>query len=411
MTQPTYYEKRNRKRLRVTRNRLKRLLPSTGTSLGPLSVLPDELIREILLRLPARSLLRFQSVCNSWRTLISSSQFAKDHVRSIAADPSFSHPRVVYHGFWFYRYKRFGDFSVQSLFENPSQPTEVVRFAGKSSHEIIGSCNGLLCLQDNVMGNCIMLWNPCIGLTSQPLEIRGFIGVCGFGYDHVNDEYKFVAVVDQKHKQEPLRFETRIYTFCPNSSKRIIQDTAFKRIIGDGKGVFVPGTATLNWIHWHGLVLSLDLVKETCSEFSLPLNLKAPENKSFVFPHLCMLKNCLAFCCSHEKTQWSVWLLKEYGMPQSWTRLATIHCHHSLLTGAALHPLYIRGNTLLMAVASTSKIVLYNLDDGRLEFPLLKPTPADVPMGLWFYIYHESLVSPSYRCLRSSSSQIWFIKP
>ncbi|QHO59131.1 F-box/kelch-repeat protein At3g23880-like [Arachis duranensis] len=371
MTQPRNYDKRNMKRLRVTRNSLKRLLPSTGTPLGPLSVLHDELIREMLLRLLARSLLR---------------------------------------------YKKFGDFSVRCMFENPSQPIEVIRFAGKSSHEIIGSCNGLLCLQDITdMDNLIMLWNPSTGLTSQPLEIRDFIGVCGFGYDHVNDEYKFVAVVDQIQKQDPLRSETRIHTFCPNPSKRIIQDTAFKRIIGDGKGVFVPGTATLNWIHWHGtldyLVLSLDLVEETYSEFSLPLNLKAPKNKFFIFPPLCVLKNCLAFCCSHEKTHWSVRLLKEYVMPQSWTRLATIHCHPSLLTGAELHPLYIRENTLLMAMASTSKIVMSNLDDGGLEFPLLKPTPSDVPMGLRFYIYHETLVSPSYRCPRSSSSQIWFIKP
>ncbi|XLR59056.1 hypothetical protein HN51_013420 [Arachis hypogaea] len=356
------------------------------------SVLLDEIIREILLWLPARSLLRFQSVCSSWRTLISSSQFANDHIQKIRR------------------------FLGTVLVREPSQPTDVVRFAGKSCHKIINSCNRLVCLQDITdMDNLIMLWNPCTGLTSQPLEIQDFIGVCGFGYDHVNDEYKFVAVVNQIHKQDPLRSETRIRAFCPNPSKRIIQDTAFKRIIGDGKGVFVPGTATLNCIHWHGtldyLVLSLDLVKETCSEFSLPLNLKAPKNKFFIFPHLCVLKNCLEFCCSHEKTHWSVRLLKEYGMPQSWTRLATIHCHPSLLTGAELHPLYIWGNTLLMAVASTSKIVLYNLDDGGLEFFLLKPTPSDVPMGLRFYIYYESLVSPSHRCLRSSSSQIWFIKP
>ncbi|QHN82673.1 hypothetical protein HN51_059266 [Arachis hypogaea] len=291
MTQASDYDERNRKRLRATRNGLKRLLPSTVTSSEPHPVLSDELIREILLRLPAR-------------------------------------------------YNGFGDFSVRSLFDNPSEPTEVVRFVGKRSHKIIGSCNGLPCLLDITnIDNCIILWNSCIGLTSQPLEIWGFVGVCGFGYDHVNDEYKFVTVVDQIHKHEPLRYETRIYTFCSNPLMRIIEEITFKRINGEGKGVFVLGTATLNWIHWHDtldyLVLSHDLVKETCSEFSLPLNLKDPENKSFIFPHLCMLKNYLAFCSSHEKTHWSLWLLKVYGVSQSWTRLATIHCH-PLLIGAEL---------------------------------------------------------------------------
>ncbi|RYR78733.1 hypothetical protein Ahy_A01g003590 [Arachis hypogaea] len=109
--------------------------------------------------------------------------------------------------------------------------------------------------------------------------------------------------------------------------------------------------------------------------------LKDPDNKIFVFSQLCVLKNCLAFCFSHEKTHWFVWLLKNYGVPQCWTRLATIHCH-SLRIGSELQPLHIRKNTLLMEVASTLKIVLCNLDDGGLEFPLVEPTYLDVSMGL-----------------------------
>ncbi|RYR28721.1 hypothetical protein Ahy_B01g052882 [Arachis hypogaea] len=109
-----------------------------------------------------------------------------------------------------------------------------------------------------------------------------------------------------------------------------------------------------------------------------------------------MVKNCLAFYFIHEKIYWFVWLLKGYGMPQSWTRLAIIHCH-SLLIGSELQPLYIWENTLLMEAASTLNIVLCNLDNGGLEFSLVEPTPLDVSMGF--------LVSPLYRCLGSSSSK------
>ncbi|XP_072084284.1 F-box/kelch-repeat protein At3g23880-like [Arachis hypogaea] len=299
----------NKKPLRVIRNGRKRLLSSAVTSSRPLPVLPDELIREILLRLPARSLLRLQSVCSSWRTLISSSQFANDHVRrSIAADPS-----------------------------------------------------------------------------------------SGFGYDHVNDKYKLVEIL-----HEITKCAIRIYTFCRNPCKSAIQDIPIGSIKGDGRGVFVPGTATLNWIRSHStidfLVLSLNLVNEIFTEFSMPLNNQY--NKT-IFPQLCLLRNCLA-CFNHEKIHWSVWVMKEYGVSQSWTKFVIIPCHPRLssrLSGDHLRPLYIWKN-VIMAVTSSSKIVLYNFDNGSFKFPVLEPTSASPSVGLYVHIYHESLVSPSYRGLQ-----------
>ncbi|XP_020986289.1 F-box/kelch-repeat protein At3g23880-like isoform X2 [Arachis duranensis] len=408
MEQPhDYYErerKRKRKPLRVTINAPKRLLSSTVTQSQPLPFLPDELIREILLRLPARSLLRLRRVCTSWKSLISSSQFAKDHLQhSTAADPSLSGPRVAYHHSCHYG---FGDFSLRSLIENSSKPTEVVLFEERRNYMVIGSCNGLLCLLFDVGFNtCVRLWNPCTGLlTTLSVECGNFLSVRGFGYDHVNDKYKFVVIVKHTGK-----YTTRIYTFCRNPSKRAIQGIPFSSIKGDGKGVFVPGTATLNWIRSHAilgcLVFSLDLVKETFSEFSLPLN--DPDDKTFIFPQLCVLRNCLAYCFNHEKTHWFLWVMKEYGVPKSWTKLAVIPCH-PCLSNYHFRPLYIWGNNILVAVALTSKIVLFSLDNGSFEFPVLKPTPS---IGLYVFIYHESLVSPPDPDLPSSSSQIQLIKP
>ncbi|KAL1340582.1 hypothetical protein HN51_026941 [Arachis hypogaea] len=407
MEQPhDYYEReRKMKPSRVTINAPKRSLSSTVTQSQPLLFFPDELIREILLRLPARSLVRLQRVCSSWKTLISSSQFAKDHLQhSTAAGPSLSGPRVAYHHSCSYG---FGDFSLRSLVENPSKPTEVVLFEERRNHRVIGSCNGLLCLLFHVDGINIFvrLWNPCTGLLTPPSVGCGdFLSVCGFGYDHVNDNYKFVGIVN--HMGE---YNTRIYTFCRNPSNRAIQEIPFNSIMGDDKGVFVPGTATLSWIRSHAilgcLVFSLDLVKETFSEFSLPFS--DPHGKIFFFPRLCVLRNCLSYCFNHEKTHWFVWIMMEYGVPESWTKLAIIPCLPRL-SDYHLRPLYIWGNNILVAVATPSRIVLYNLDNGSFEFPLLKPTPS---IGLSVFIYHESLVSPLYPGLTNSSSQIQLIKP
>ena len=58
---------------------------SQGTIYDPnilLPFLPEELIVEIILRLPVRSLLQFKCVCKTWKTLISNPQFAKRHLLS-----------------------------------------------------------------------------------------------------------------------------------------------------------------------------------------------------------------------------------------------------------------------------------------------------------------------------------------
>jgi hypothetical protein len=47
--------------------------------------LPSELIVEILLRLPVKSLIRFKSICKPWFSLISQHNFANSHFQITAA--------------------------------------------------------------------------------------------------------------------------------------------------------------------------------------------------------------------------------------------------------------------------------------------------------------------------------------
>jgi F-box interacting protein len=50
------------------------------SSIGPAAALPDEMVTEVLLRLPVKSLLRFRSVCRSWAATISSDEFCALHM-------------------------------------------------------------------------------------------------------------------------------------------------------------------------------------------------------------------------------------------------------------------------------------------------------------------------------------------
>ena len=106
------------------------------------AALPNELIAEILVRPPVRSLLQLKRVRKSWETLISSPQFAKDHLQCSFAD---STPRLAYSNIQLQNC-RVGFCAIQTLFKNPSAPTMVVCFQMDAALDIVGSCNGLLCL-------------------------------------------------------------------------------------------------------------------------------------------------------------------------------------------------------------------------------------------------------------------------
>ncbi|KAF8677301.1 hypothetical protein HU200_046787 [Digitaria exilis] len=72
----------------------KRKAASTPQAPPPLPKLPDEMVvQEILVRLPVKSLVRFRSVCKSWRAIVSDPVFIDTHLRSSTSrseqDPAF----------------------------------------------------------------------------------------------------------------------------------------------------------------------------------------------------------------------------------------------------------------------------------------------------------------------------------
>ncbi|MED6201298.1 hypothetical protein PIB30_093507 [Stylosanthes scabra] len=405
--------------------------PLITTPTPSLPFLGNDLIVEIMLRLPARSLLQLKSVCSSWRTLISSSKFATEHLRrSLSSDPTSASLRIAYHNLSRI-YRKIGDFSVQSVLENSFyEPTRAIAFGGRNHYRIIGSCNGLLCLQHNTDRNnhAALLWNPCTGFTSQSLEIGGFLSLCGFGYDHVSDSYKLFGIVTKN--QKPRESATRVFTFGSNSSGRTIQDIPLTSLLGEGGrvsitnkiGIFVNASGTLNWIVWrelcHFAILSLDLGKETYRKISLPS--RDCGDDPGIIPELCVLRNCLAVCFDHKKTHWVIWLMKENDVTnQCWTQLAKIPNFPQFINPQGyvpLRPLYVSENDVLMAVAPTNKIVLHNLKDGGMSFPIIyspndgmskHPPLFDSSGTRCFHIYRESLVLPSHcGVLQSCSTRL-----
>ncbi|MED6197251.1 hypothetical protein PIB30_054935 [Stylosanthes scabra] len=384
------------------------------------SILPEELVAEILVRLPVSCLVKLKSVCRSWRALISSSQFAKSHLQRSIPIPHFAYTFPVAPK---QKDRRIGIFSAESPFHNPI--TKVISFSvgtGLMLFDIIGSANGLLCLLHlNYVACRAKLWNPCTRMESEWLNIDGDLSKNGFGYDHVHDKYKLFGEVSPKSGS---RFSSRICTLGEDSNSwRTIKDNPIKTVDykANYKATFVPGNGALNWVSNGGaVIISLDLAKESYGEFSVPCH----ENQrgSGYGPKLSVLKNCLALCYDHKKTHWAVWLMKEYGKEESWTLVAMII--HSCEIDRSFIPMYLllkeEGDgeqDLLLARCPPNKIVSCNLNDASLNFPVFDTTSdglLDYPLSQdtslrCFQIFHQTLVSPSHFGLPSSLSSISLI--
>ena len=340
-------------------------------------ILPDDIIAAILLRLPVRSILQFRCVCKSWKTLISDPQFAKNQLQLLTANPTIAHQHLA--SSTFTRTCKIESFPVKPLFANPSSPVVPISVVMNGRYHILGSCNGLLCLYEFQLG-CVILWNPSTRLMSKTFAVIDdiIIRCYGFGYDPVNHKYKFLVVMGPA---------TKLYTFGEDSWKTI---QGFPGTPPTGPGKHVNGT--LNWFaeeegfdcnQW--VILTFDLVKETYGKLSLP---KQDNGGSIFNPVLDVLSNCLCVCFDHSGT---LWLMKEYGVTKSWTKLMTIPRGNGWEARyqRSFRPLCILENGDILGKTPCSSLVRYDTNTGMYNYPSILGK-----LGLKLHVYHESLVSP-----------------
>ncbi|KAI9077697.1 hypothetical protein K1719_040384 [Acacia pycnantha] len=103
---------------------------------GDMPFLPEEIVRDILIRLPVKTLIRSRCVCKHWENLISDMPFLPEEiVRDI-------------------------------LIRLPMKPhkVDIAPVNGSpNTFQIVGSSNGLLCVSVHRYPECypfLLLWNP-----------------------------------------------------------------------------------------------------------------------------------------------------------------------------------------------------------------------------------------------------------
>nr|XP_033512127.1 F-box protein CPR1-like isoform X2 [Nicotiana tomentosiformis] len=297
-----------------------------------LPVLPSEILYEILLRLPVKTLLKMRCVSKSWFSLISCPQFIKTHLKFSTQNQDF---RCLFYG------SRENSLTLNTcsldeiIYQEESPPIPIAVQLDFPCNGVLGVCEGLFCIFNQFW--YIFIWNPSIR-KSKKLPFSGLDPRCGqsssygFGYVECQDDYKVVDVKGNSHGDGFLNV-FKIYSLRYNSWKRIQDYPDITFWIYPGK--FVNGR--LHWIVGHvsdesdmndsRFILSLNLVDDTYKNVALPDLVDA----SFDWDIGSLGGNlCVSYTC--DLVQMDVWVMKVYGLVESWTKVYCCIIQHKTLS-------------------------------------------------------------------------------
>ncbi|GJU70424.1 F-box/kelch-repeat protein-like protein [Tanacetum coccineum] len=366
----------------------KRIKTSSYTS--QTTTLLQEIIVEILSRLPVESLLRCKSVCKEWYSLISDNHFIKSHLALSINNLKYKHHKLVISTVPRINIKScnlnnvlFHDDSGANLSEL-DYPLKHPR----KSVWIVGSCNGLLCIA--IEEDSLFIWNPSTR-RSNTLPYCGFKAkagsyvLYGFGYDEGSEDYKVVGISCVFKSGGKYDVKVKVFSLKGGNWKKV---GGFPHGIPlDDSGKFCGGA-----VHWAASesfgssyswrIVSFDLGKESYGEVLQPVFDEGDKDLS-----LGVLGEKLCVLCNYRGNRADVWVMMDYGVKESWTKLVSVPYLTDPGRDQFSVPLVISNDGKVL-LQFGSKLVVYDSEKGSsLEI-------QDMDECLESCLVVESLVSP-----------------
>jgi F-box interacting protein len=331
--------------------------------------LPDEIMRETLLRLPVKSLLRFMSVSKTFHSLISNPDFITSHLLHHSTK---SPPYLIFCHYDMQLRKRcFTLHSSDDPFPlNPIEsPFPYPHCNNDQFFDIVGSLNGLFCLAyaDLLDFHVVYIfWNPsinksiCLPSPNITFDSHGS-STCflGFGFHSKTDDHILVRLVflgsDTSSNTDPPLVE--IYTLRTGEWKRVTSP-ATRYVIGD-KALSVSLNGAIHWLArtplFRNVIVVFDMGDEVFREMAVPKSLEGVEQDLnmgvVVVDGLLALVSCNLW---QGESSYTVWVMKEYGVAESWTKLFDIDVGVTL--GRVLG---FRKNGEVVVVSKAGKLLSY----------------------------------------------------
>ncbi|OMO85409.1 hypothetical protein COLO4_21641 [Corchorus olitorius] len=375
-------------------------------------LLIDEIVEDILERLPAKSLKRFKLVSKPWNSLISDPNFAESHFHRLRHDATVSPDKRLRVAQIHAKGGPQPSFSLYSMDADGSN-REIVKLDYDDGHaryhdpnaSILGSCNGLLFLS---LDSNYILWNPTTGeydyfrpgssLREEPIWM-----ISGLVYVSSSKIYKGITVSHHMSRISSPHDDAGgydviycyIYDFKQDFwSYRDLHEEFPYRLHSSSSAIMINGVP-----HWcvyrregnHGeqyrvsyVIVYFDLETEEFKEVELPE--WAAEEVKF---NLGVLGGCLCMCLDSQGSSSGieVWTMKEYGIVESWTKSFVVSSPFI----KELRPLCFtdtRKNQVLMGVEEKNKtgwkLIIFNLKEKKTENVLL--VDKNVKVGVCTYV-------------------------
>ncbi|XP_054778168.1 putative F-box protein At5g52610 [Prosopis cineraria] len=181
--------------------------------------LPQEIMRNILILLPVKSLIRFQFVCKHWKNFIKTQSFIQEHLDHSSNE----NPLLLLQ--WDDRCDPLNlhmlNYEMQHFEVQPPSLMDSLLLA-----KIVGCSHGLLCVRDeNAVFLSFFLWNPAtrvVRMVPRPIY-KGFghivFDIFGFGFSPIVNDGKIVISHELEFDSVFNRIE--VYSLSTGSWKEL----------------------------------------------------------------------------------------------------------------------------------------------------------------------------------------------
>ncbi|XP_030934680.1 F-box/kelch-repeat protein At3g23880-like isoform X2 [Quercus lobata] len=307
--------------------------------------LPDEIVLDILSKLPVKSLLRFRCVCKPWYSYIANPSFIINHQQSLPLEMSQrkeARPPMIL------RRRTKHDLPEEIVLEIlarlPVKSLLRFRCVCKTWYSYITSPNfistHLLCYNNHDGGYVIHIHSQICTLASDRTfetisETQVLNAAHGFGYDSLNNDYKVVRISWNRTKWIPPP-EVEVYSLSSDSWKRVVLEISWRpNVISYGLNGILAFPFVSGHLHW-----MIEMIEEgggqerRCTSMILSFDVNSEKFKELPVPDE---GGCIAKCLTSYKEKLalvkfghgaqpfsrlcSIWVMREYSVLDSWNKL------------------------------------------------------------------------------------------